>query len=237
MAKVVLPGDFIEDVKNLPSVPVIGRGLKVYKNEIISTQGGIFCSGKDGMYVDVCSKRYQPTVDDLVIGVVSNVMVENVKLDICYLENAILSTLAFEGATKRNKPNIKVGDVVYARVISTSKFLETELACIDKDNCARGLGVLPSGGMVFKVSLKHARRLLSPKCQLLNLIGKEIKYESCIGINGRVWVKADTIESIKCIVKIIQQSEAVPDCNLKEFVDSHINLTKGFCKKEHESME
>ncbi|CEF63800.1 Exosome complex component RRP40 [Strongyloides ratti] len=232
MTKVVLPGDFIEDINNLPSVPVIGRGLKVYKNEIISTQGGVFCSSKDGMYVDVSSKRYQPTVNDLVIGVVINVMVENIKLDICYLENAVLSTLSFEGATKRNKPNIKVGDVVYARVISTSKYLETELACIDKDNFARGLGVLPSGGMVFKVSLKHARRLLCPKCKLLDFIGKEIKYESCIGINGRIWVKADTNQSIKCIVKIIQQSETIPNSKLEEFVSSHVSLMRNYCKEE-----
>uniref|UniRef100_A0A0K0FHC5 Exosome complex component RRP40 (inferred by orthology to a human protein) n=1 Tax=Strongyloides venezuelensis TaxID=75913 RepID=A0A0K0FHC5_STRVS len=222
MTKIVLPGDFVEDITNLPAVPVIGRGLTVYKNEIICTQSGVLCLGKDGMFVNTNSKRYQPTVNDFVVGVVSNVMVENIKLDISYLESGVLSTLSFEGATKRNKPNVKVGDVVYARVISTSKYLETELTCIDKDNFARGLGVLPYGGMVFKVSLQHARRLLSPTCQLLNLIGKETKYESCIGMNGRVWIKAETNQVMKIIVRLIQESEKVSDTDMEKFVGSYI---------------
>uniref|UniRef100_A0A0N4ZKP5 KH_dom_type_1 domain-containing protein n=1 Tax=Parastrongyloides trichosuri TaxID=131310 RepID=A0A0N4ZKP5_PARTI len=232
MTKIVLPGDFIKNIENSSSPSIIGRGLKVDKTEIISTHAGILCTGKDGIYIDIDSKRYQPTINDFVVGVVTNVMVENIKLEICSLDHAVLSSLAFEGATKRNRPNVKIGDVIYARVISTSKYLETELACIDKDNFARGLGVLPYGGMVFRISLHHARRLLSPKCCLLNVIGKEIKYESCIGMNGRCWIKSDTLEQIKHIMRIIQQAEMIPESELEAFVYKELASLKGICKKE-----
>ena len=37
-------------------------------------------------------------------------------MDIGTAEPASLSYLAFEGATKRNRPNVSVGDLVYAKV-------------------------------------------------------------------------------------------------------------------------
>jgi exosome complex component RRP40 len=43
---------------------------------------------------------------------------------------AILNRLAFEGATKRNKPELKVGDVIYCRVSLAHRDLDTELTCI-----------------------------------------------------------------------------------------------------------
>ena len=35
-----------------------------------------------------------------------------------------LPVLAFEGATKRNRPNVQIGDVIYARVKFANKFVE-----------------------------------------------------------------------------------------------------------------
>lgn len=44
--------------------------------------------------------------------------------------SAILNKLSFEGATKRNKPELKKGDVIYARVTLAHKDLDTELSCM-----------------------------------------------------------------------------------------------------------
>jgi len=43
---------------------------------------------------------------------------------------AQLHRLSFDGATKRNKPELKVGDVVYCRISLAHKDLETELTCM-----------------------------------------------------------------------------------------------------------
>ena len=43
---------------------------------------------------------------------------------------ALLNKLAFEGATKRNKPELKKGDVLYLLVSVADKDLDTEVTCI-----------------------------------------------------------------------------------------------------------
>ena len=41
------------------------------------------------------------------------------RVDIGTSQPATLSYMAFEGATKRSRPNVNVGDIVYAKVWST----------------------------------------------------------------------------------------------------------------------
>uniref|UniRef100_A0AC35UDU4 KH_dom_type_1 domain-containing protein n=1 Tax=Rhabditophanes sp. KR3021 TaxID=114890 RepID=A0AC35UDU4_9BILA len=233
MTKIVVPGDYIGIVDdNSVSVPIIGRGLKLVGKAIYATQAGVYMDAKDGKYVDVRGKKYTATVDDIVIGVVTNALVDNLKVDIGVLENASLPTLAFEGATKKNRPAIKIGDLVYTKIVSTSKWVECELTCIDKDNCGKGLGALPLGGMVIKISLNHARRLLSPKCNLLKLVGAQVKHEIAIGLNGRVWIKANKPEMVKSIINIIQGSEMMADSEVESFVNLQVGMSKGFTKEE-----
>lgn len=56
----------------------------------------------------------------------------------------------FEGATKRNRPNLKTGDIIYATVFDTTPRTEAELTCVDDEKRARGMGQL-NGGFMFKV--------------------------------------------------------------------------------------
>jgi exosome complex component RRP40 len=53
-------------------------------------------------------------------------------LDIKAPLDANLNGLEFDGATKRNKPNFKVGAAVYCRVNEYSKFIGAKLSCINK---------------------------------------------------------------------------------------------------------
>ena len=48
------------------------------------------------------------------------------RVDIGTAEAASLSYLAFEGATKRNRPNVNVGDLVYAKLLVASSHTEAE---------------------------------------------------------------------------------------------------------------
>ena len=50
------------------------------------------------------------------IGVVTAKAGDLFRVDIGTSQPASLSYLAFEGATKRNRPNVNVGDIVYAKV-------------------------------------------------------------------------------------------------------------------------
>ena len=43
--------------------------------------------------------------------------------------DALLHKLAFDGASKKNKPDLKIGSAVYCRVSAASKFVEPQLSC------------------------------------------------------------------------------------------------------------
>ena len=59
----------------------------------------------------------------MVIGVVTARNSEFYTLDIRAHSPAILPVLEFEGATKRNRPDIRVGAAIYARVARLSPHL------------------------------------------------------------------------------------------------------------------
>jgi exosome complex component RRP40 len=60
------------------------------------------------LWIDNYQKRYVATAGDCVLGVVLSRTGEAFKVDIGCHQPALLPWLSFEGATKRNRPNIKV---------------------------------------------------------------------------------------------------------------------------------
>lgn len=109
---------------------------------------------------------------------------EGYRVDIGAAHMASLDALAFEGATKRNRPNLKVitpffslvvlgmrvdprlflcqvGALVYARVSLANRDMEPELECFDATTRkSEGFEEL-KGGTVFPCSLGMARRSAS----------------------------------------------------------------------------
>jgi exosome complex RNA-binding protein Rrp4 len=101
---------------------------------------------------------------------------EGFRVDIGSAHPASLDGLAFEGATKRNRPNLKVrraqfsqkilranfcaqiGNLIYARVSLAHKDMEPELECFDaQTRKAEGFGEL-KGGFMVRCSLAMCRR-------------------------------------------------------------------------------
>ncbi|KAG9460899.1 hypothetical protein GDO78_018846, partial [Eleutherodactylus coqui] len=101
---------------------------------------------------------YVPVKGDHVIGIVTMKSGDIFKLDVAGSDQASLSFLAFEGATKKNRPNVRVGDLVYGQFIVANKDMEPELACIDGSGKANGMGVFGQDGFMFKVSLGLVRK-------------------------------------------------------------------------------
>lgn len=102
-----------------------------------------------------------------------------------------------------------------------------QLTCVDNEGRAQGLGLLPSGGFLFKTSLNLARRLLSPSSRLLSLIGKEIKFEITCGMNGRIWIKASKANEVAAIYRMIVGSQSIPESDIPTFIDEHMRILKG----------
>lgn len=122
---------------------------------------------------------------------------------------ASLSYLSFEGATKRNRPDVKVGDLVYAKLLLANKDMEPELVCIDSAGRSDGMGVIGRdiGGFLHCCSINLIRKILSPECPLLKLLGKSLPFEITVGMNGRLWVKAHNCLKTIAIINAISAAE------------------------------
>ena len=75
--------------------------------------------------------RYISSTGDDVVGVVLERHAENFVVDIGAPFPAVLNILSFEGATRRNRPKLAEGDLVYARVVLAHRDIDTELSCTD----------------------------------------------------------------------------------------------------------
>ena len=135
---------------------------------------------------------------DFVIGIILESIGDGYLVDVGGSRPATLDALAFDGASRRNCPNLSVGAVVFARVtrseidsepVITCEALETDKKK-DWTNGESQFGEL-KGGLVFTVSPAMCRRLSQTGCPLLQALGKVIPFEACIGLNGRVWIAAE----------------------------------------------
>ncbi|KXN88109.1 Exosome complex component rrp40 [Leucoagaricus sp. SymC.cos] len=193
---------------------------------IISTRTGILNHSANGSkwWIESNSRRYVPAPQESVIGVIVQRQGEGYRVDIGAAHSATLDGLAFEGATKRNKPNLKVGCLVYARVSLAHKDMDPELECFDaQTRKAEGFGEL-KGGFVVKCSLKMCRDLLDPKHFLLPLLGGKFPLEAAVGMNGRVWVSAkepkQVIAMARCIEAVDSDGGGMDLKGVKAFVDT-----------------
>jgi len=151
------------------------------------------------------SKRYLPALGDPVIGIILAKHSDGYRVDIGAPHPASLDALAFEGATKRTKPNLKIGAVVYARVSLASNHTDTEIECLNPTNQrADGFGEMTGGMLVRHLDLSHCKQLLSPPYSLLTSIGAAHKFEISIGINGRIWCKSNSVSNTLKIIHQIQ---------------------------------
>ncbi|OLL26419.1 Exosome complex component rrp40 [Neolecta irregularis DAH-3] len=143
-------------------------------------------------------------MNDSVVGQIVARHAEGYKVDIGSAVAAQLDHLAFEGANRKNKPNLQVGHLVYARVSFANKFTEPEIACFHPTTGkSAGFGLL-EGGTMITVSLGVARYLLRPECELLLLLSHHLKYEVAIGMNGRVWINAESIKAAIVVSRCIE---------------------------------
>lgn len=218
--KYVLPGKIMKEPKSFKGVTILGPGLRQHEdtpNTICVTQPGILRYIAPNTYwIEGHQKHYVPKKGDLVVGIVTKKAGESLKIDIGSAEFASLSMLAFEGATKKQKPDVQVGDVVYAKLLNAHKEMEPELVCVDQYFKAKRLGILPDDGFFFSISLNLAYSLLNIENPLLRTLGKKNPFEIAIGVNGKVWLKCKESKHIFTIKKAF---EAAENCLGKDIVE------------------
>ncbi|KAJ1952024.1 exosome non-catalytic core subunit rrp40 [Linderina pennispora] len=225
-AKVVIPGDIIDTTIHMEtgdgddSVVRLGPGLTQINDSVTSISAGVLHSNPETHQHWVVSnkRRYVPAEGEPVVGVVVARHGEGYRVDIGSAHDALLPLLAFEGATKRNKPNLAVGTVVYGRVVVANPVMDPEIECYNSNTGkAEGYGEL-SSGFVFQCSLGLARRLMDAQAPVLNALGDEVPFEAAVGLNGRVWVHAETPAATILVTNAIRNSEFLDARQTKQMV-------------------
>jgi exosome complex component RRP40 len=155
-----------------------------------------------------------------VIGIISQVQ-RAYRVDVGAHAPASLPELAFEGATKKNKPTLQVGDIVYCRLTTASADVEPEVTCVGKGGKAHGLGPLKESdnAFLFTCSLGLCRKLFQPKAVILEALKERgFKFEIVPGMNGRVWVDSTHPYHTIAIANALTLSEFMTDNEIHDAV-------------------
>ncbi|CAI4050741.1 exosome non-catalytic core subunit RRP40 SKDI_15G0190 [Saccharomyces kudriavzevii IFO 1802] len=213
MSSFVFPGDKLPVD---PTVPIkLGPGIYCdpISQEVRPVNTGILhvsTKGKGGVqaaYIDYFSKRYVPSVNDFVIGTISGTFSDSYKVSLQDFSPSVsLSYMAFPNASKKNRPTLQVGDLVYARVCTAEKELEAEIECFDSTTGRdAGFGQLEDG-TIIDVNLNFARQLLfNNDFPLLKVLAAHTKFEVAIGLNGKIWVKCKEVSNTLACYRTIKE--------------------------------
>ncbi len=146
-------------------------------------------------------------------------------MDIASPSQAVLSNIAFNSASKRHRPNLRVGQCIICHVIRADPALEIELSCEDptsqKDWVTNEVyfGPLPDGGLLVDFPFQKSILLSSTRSDKFDIIGQYLKpFESCVGVNGRVFVRAGDGNHLRAslIANIITHSVGLQQPEIEE---------------------
>ncbi|KAF2861475.1 hypothetical protein K470DRAFT_299185 [Piedraia hortae CBS 480.64] len=218
---VLLPGEQVpgnELPRSKKGTVAIGPGLyNIPPTTVCATTSGVLQTDKrrGGLWLEPSRGRYQPAVGDRVIAQVQRSGGEQYSCSLTpHTPYALLDNLAFEGASKKTRPKLEVGDVVYARVSKASRYEDTEIECVQPSSGkAEGLGPLRDG-MVFSISPGFARRLMMGMNEktkgglvVLEEVGEKMRFEVAIGRNGKVWIDGDSTKAIIAIGRLLRKCD------------------------------
>ncbi|CAK4085000.1 unnamed protein product [Aphanomyces euteiches] len=214
-----LPGDDVtQHITNVTRKLRLGAGLIADdQNRVVCTNAGVLRYRPPNRYwIDFNHKRYLPSVDDGVVGMIVDRNAEFYRVDIGGAAHATLGMLAFDGASKRNRPNLQPGSLIYCRVLRAAKDLEPCVTCeapshLTKKDWMTGLAIYGEliGGFVFKISIGLAKSLLEDDCVVLTALGKSVPFELAVGVNGVVWLNSKSNADTILITNAILNSEGL----------------------------
>jgi exosome complex component RRP40 len=226
-------------------VPKLGPGLRcdTVTDQVYATVAGRLVKRQRGSgnvyFVQQNVQRYRPVLQDRVIGIVEDRMGNDgaggdvYRVNIGASHPAVLSSLAFEGATKRNKPSFSPGQLLYARMsdLPAGGLLDPVLSCIlgphddgiprkdfmTNEGCYGEL----KGGTVCRIPTGLARELLHPNNLVLAELAKGVAaFEIAVGVNGYLWIHSRLPEYTILIQNAIQNSEVMTENQVRAMVKS-----------------
>ncbi|KAL0491400.1 exosome complex protein RRP40 [Acrasis kona] len=233
----LLPGDIVGTVVQSTSTenegkqqPVrIGPGLTLLDDTLVAVKAGKlrYDTLTKRYFLENNQKRYICAVGDMVVGTIKETVGESFRVDIGTAHSALLDVTGFDGASRRNRPDLFPGDLIYARVTVANKDLEPEITCLSSQGTARrdwitGQSVFGplKHGFVINCSLGMSRRLLDPNCELFKQIGDKCSFEAAVGMNGRVWITSEDSRDIVLISNALEYSQHLDDQGIEKMLNT-----------------
>ncbi|GJQ12846.1 hypothetical protein GpartN1_g4637.t1 [Galdieria partita] len=223
----VFPGDKLFKLENGDNIR-IGQGILKKGDCLVAVKPGYLHKDGNKVWVETAQKRYIPAVGDLVIGVVVDRSSEFYQVDVGGFSTALLPLLAFEGATKRNRPHLSVGSAVYARVVSVDRDSEPQLSCLlpgTQHSWVTGetvFGELKQGNLIH-CSISLCRNILLGRNTVFTELGKYIPFEQATGMNGRIWVRSQSAGHVVLLSNLIICSENMTNDQLSGMIRSLVS--------------
>lgn len=231
----LLPGDIVGfitqtsiDTNNKPLL--LGNGLRTSFYEITGnelgkipirvTLPGKFIFNNNRYSIESgSSSLYVPKRDEPVIGQIAFKSRDSYILNLTpqiggfFGENARLDMLSFDGASKKNKPNLQVGDWVYARILRAERDLDIIITCESPEGTQKKdwvysdrnmFGELKGGWVIESTDLSICNKLLNEEQDLLSSIGEIIGFDVVVGANGRLWVSGESVHDSVIVGNVIK---------------------------------
>ena len=168
---------------------------------------------------------YSAKVGDVVIGIISQKTYEMYRVNILANKEASLNSTDFEGATRKTKPNLNVGDVVFARVEKENKYSNVTLTCKSLSN-SKGWSSGEStygelkGGKLYDYNRYLCLKLLDNKAFIHRLKECVDKLQLKIGYNGRIWIKTENINNIPKVFQAIKEGINLNDDEREKYLNN-----------------
>ena len=249
---IVLPGDDVTNKinQNGKRVPKLGTGLRFHNDKVLVTCAGRLEQRSNTYFIKQNIQRYRPHVEDRVIAIVEDRVASDgsggdiYRVNISGTHPALLSNLSFEGATKRNKPSLSTGMLLYARVKSTPPSMDPTLSCqlgphdggIPRKDWMTNEGTYGElkGGTCKRIPLGLARELLDPRNLVLQELSKSLAFEVCVGVNGWLWVHSTRPEYTILIQNAVMNSQVLTEPQIRGMVKSLVETVNNQIREAEE---
>ena len=171
-------------------------------------------------------EKYVPSMGDKVIGKVLRKMADNYEMDVRSDRRALLGVLSFQGATKKSKPNLTDGDLVFCQIQSVPQYLLYKVTCISsKSTKIWNSGEAHFGHLSVGIEIIIPLFLaffLSHDETLFELIRKYLTFEVVVGINGILWFRAKSIKHTLLLSTIFKEIAYMEKNQAHEYVKNQI---------------
>ena len=180
--RIVIPGEVISEERKRT-----GAHVFVDNGRIVSETLGVVYADAALAQVVALRGKYEPILDDIVIGIVAQETFNGYLIDTGSMYNSFISKEAVRDKLER-------GSVVSAKVVSVSEIGEVEL------EEPRGF----FGGELIRIAPVKVPRVIGKQGSMLNVLKNGTNCNIVVGRNGRLWIKGGNTSLLRRALDFIE---------------------------------